>query len=438
MLTEFRPTAVLTDAEIELILGSVLQDDGAWSNSTATTEARSAPSGTVACVIVGGVATAVVLLVVSSSPYPSDFLTYRYGALLAAHGTDLYDGNVTGQFLPGQPFTYPPVASIFLWPTTLGPWRASYVGWCVVSCAVLAALFAKGVPAHLGRRPVIVLAAMAGAASTGLLSANVAMGQVNLLLMGLCLADLYRRDDTALGRLVPPGVLVGIATAIKLTPTLFVVYFVVTRQRRLAWWSVVAAVSMTALGAVLRPEMSVSFFGSAIWNLTDRVDLGHPLGYPGNASISGVLHALGGPAATLATPLAVLSALLALAAARRAHRQRRELDAWLIVGLTAPLVSPFSWNHHYVYVLPALLTIVLTRPWARRPWGVALIALSLCTLLFPAAAGARLLQDGRWWTAIPGVAVRENVLLVAIGCIVALTLSSRSTDRISPPAWARV
>ncbi|MEP7019195.1 MAG: glycosyltransferase 87 family protein [Pseudonocardiales bacterium] len=437
MLREFRPTAILSDAEVELILGSVLRDDGAWPNPTAATDTRATRGGTVACVIVGGVATAVVLLAVSSSPYPPDFLTYRYGALLAAHGTDVYEGNVTGQFLPGQPFTYPPVASILLWPTTLGPWRASYFGWCIVSCTVLGTLLAKGVPAHLGRRPVIVLAAMAAAASTDLLSANVAMGQVNLLLMGLCLADLYRRDDSALGRLVPQGMLVGIATAIKLTPGLFVVYFVVTRQWRLAWWSVLAAVSMTALGAALRPEMSVSFFSSAIWNLTDRVDLRHPLGYAGNASINGVLHALGGPAVNMALPLTGLIGLLALAAAHLAHRQARELHAWLVVGLTAPLVSPFSWNHHYVYVLPALLTIMVTCPWARRPWGAALIALSLFTLLFPAAAGVHLLHDGRWWTCIPGVALRESVLLVAIGCIVALTMSSSSADRISPRAWAR-
>ena len=63
---------------------------------------------------------------------------------------------------------------------------------------------------------------------------EITLGQVNSLLMLACLADLFRPRHGRLARLIPPGTLVGVATAIKLTPGLFICYFVVTRQWRLA------------------------------------------------------------------------------------------------------------------------------------------------------------------------------------------------------------
>jgi len=159
--------------------------------------------------------------------------------------------------------------------------------------------------------------------------------------------------------------------------------------------------------------------------LTDRVDLQHAPSYSGNQSITGILAAAGvGPG-----PLAVLAvltiAIAAGAAARSVHRAGRELDAWLIIGMSAPLLSPFSWNHHYVFVLPALAGLA-RRSWPSHPAATMLGAATVLTLLhIGPAAGDTLLRNGPWWATPAGVAVRENAVLTAVAGIAALTWSAR-------------
>ena len=84
---------------------------------------------------------------------------------------------------------------------------------------------------------------------TPIVSAHISFGQVNLVLMALVLLDVTRREDSRFGRWFPRGLLIGVAAAIKLTPALFIVYFVVTKQWRLAIWSSIGFAAATAVAA---------------------------------------------------------------------------------------------------------------------------------------------------------------------------------------------
>jgi hypothetical protein len=336
----------------------------------------------------------------------------------------VYTADVSGPGLAGQPFTYPPVATVALWPTTVLPEPAAYLAWTIATLAVLAAVLSIGRPGSRSSALVLAVAVVA-ASNTDLLADHLRVGQINVFLMGLCLSDLARSGTSRLGRCCPPGVLVGVATAIKLTPGLFVVHFVVTRQWRFAAFAAAGCAGATLVGALLRPGMTFTFAGSVFWTLPDRVDLGHPLSYSGNQSVTGVLSAVGGEGGVATAMLVLAVAAAGLAAARYVHAAGRELDAWLIVGLTAPLLSPFSWNHHYVFVLPAL-ALLGRRAWPSRPGATALGVVGLLALLYATPdQGNTLLRDGPWWTAPVGAAVRENAVLAAIACGVALTWSAR-------------
>jgi alpha-1,2-mannosyltransferase len=361
---------------------------------------------------------------------PGDFLVYRAAAQAAGHGADIYSS--TPSSIPGDPFTYPPFAALALGPTTLLRWHETYLLWTATSMVVLGAVLARFVPAELRHRRLVLAAVIAASALTCVVTQNVRQGQINIFLMGLCLADLLRQDGTVFGQTIPRGVLVGVATAIKLTPGLFIIFFVVTGQWRLARGSVVGALGATLIAALIHPALTTTFFRTALWSLPDRVDLGHPFGYWANNSIDGAVTAIGPGAARLAVPAMIAFAVFALLAARRTYRAGRDADAWLIVGLAAPLISPFSWAHHLVYLLPALTTLALTRPWARRPSAIVGGVVILVVLHFGGSLGNDWLQTGNPWLFVPGGLMRESLVLVSIGSILALRAPHRTASLTDP------
>jgi alpha-1,2-mannosyltransferase len=203
-------------------------------------------------------------------------------------------------------------------------------------------------------------------------------GQVNLLLFGLVMADLIalrwrsRAPVTsarggALERFVRSGawagVGIGLATSIKLTPALFIVYLLVTRQWRAAGIAAGTAIAATIGTFVVAGRESMTYFSSVLWQ-TDRVGAAD---MTPNQSLAGLLARLyDTPEAPtlLWLSFAVLMLAVGMSRAARSHDDGDELTAFALVGLTANVISPISWTHHLVFVIPAIL--VLADAAARR------------------------------------------------------------------------
>lgn len=360
--------------------------------------------------------------------HPVDFVVYRYGAELLAGGGDLYAENIIGPYLSdsGLPFTYPPFGGLALWPTTMFGDRFAYLLWSVGSLMILAWVVHRFLPTGLRFRELIGAAVFVALSLTQVVTQHLHFGQINLMLLGLCVADLVRSDSSRCGRVLPRGVLVGVATAIKLTPGLFIVYFVLTKQWRLALWSSVGAAAATLTAAVLRPRASWDFFTSVLFTLSDRVDLDGGLGTYGNSSITGALAALDPRLLTLATPLLLTVGISVLLVARRTFLAGRPVDAWVIIGLSAPLLSPVSWIHHWVWILPALLLLV-TR--FRSPAGLTVSGLVLLVLMFGPRPGQALIDSGDETLILPGILLRQCLMLASIAGIVLLARASPRAHR---------
>lgn len=177
--------------------------------------------------------------------------------------------------------------------------------------------------------------------------------QVNLFLLLLVLADviaLRRGWKWA-------GVGTGVATAIKLTPGLVVVYFALTRRWRAAFTSA-AAFALASLAAFLfDPHTSVQFWGRTLWE-TNRV--GRP-DYTENQSLMGLLARLalpGKPSPVLWALLVLVILVFGMWRAVQAFRRGDELAGIALTGLTGNLISPISWTHHLVWVIPALIVLL--------------------------------------------------------------------------------
>ena len=289
-----------------------------------------------------------------------DLDIYREAVQAFRAGRPVYDLT----FALGLPYTYPPVTLSLLTPlATLEAAEALHVMTALSIAAVsLTVWFATGLMGYRGGAGRIGVAG----AVTGLalwlepVSSNLSLGQVNAFLMLLVVADLAAPD-----RIWLKGAGVGVATACKLVPGIFVVYLVLTRRFRAAAVAAAAFAVMTLAGWVTAPDASVAFWLDGLFLDPSRVAAATGPGFVANQSLRGFLlrsfgDTVGATAMWVLLALAVTGAGLALA--RLAHRRGEEAVAVVTVAFTALLVSPVSWSHHWVWVavlLPVLLDVVL-------------------------------------------------------------------------------
>src|SRR5690606_1748053 len=138
----------------------------------------------------------------------------------------------------------------------------------------------------------------------GQLRETFAVGQINLVLLGLVAIDCLARRTRW-----PRVIGVGLAAAIKLTPAVFALYFRLRRDYRAFWVSAATGAAATALGFVVNPSGSVtSWFGG----LAGAADVSGST-YRTNQAVQSVLARLGmdGAALPVVTVVVVLI-LLAL------------------------------------------------------------------------------------------------------------------------------
>jgi len=336
---------------------------------------------------------------------PLDLEVYRDAVLAWLGGGPVYNLAFTSATLP---FTYPPAGLVTLAWTAAVPFPVAAV---LMATASLAALIAVCVLTgrRVGLPPVAVAVAVAVTVWLEPALQTVDFGQVNLLLLLLVVTDAL---------VVPPrwrGLLSGVAAAVKLTPGVFVLYFVVTGQWRAAARQAGGAVAVTLAVVPLTPHSSWRYWTRLVF---DGSRAGLP-GWPGNQAWTGLsARALGSGAASTASTavLSLVSLAVAAVAARRLHRAGATVAALGAVGLLGLLVSPISWSHHWVWALPAVLALV----GGRRPvvWasGLVLAAVLAAGPQWWFERGDEAYLHWPWWTLIAG----DLYPLVGFGCLVVL------------------
>ena len=283
-------------------------------------------------------------------------LKVYYGAMdyWVNKGGDIYD-----YLVPGTPygFTYPPFAAALMSPMALIGWHTAIaisVTMNVVALGFIITWLIGPVIKRQGWQFWFSLAIAFGiVAAFEPVRETVNFGQVNILLLFMVVGDLMLlvRGGSRLG-----GIGVGLATAIKLTPGVFILYLVVTRRWRAAAVSTATAAAATWAAATFAPDASRVFWTDAMWN-TDRVGSAT---FVSNQALSGLVARLFNPDPM--KPLWLLLVLGALAVwawrVRKAVRAGDELAGLALTGLVGCMVSPISWIHHLVWVLPSMAVLL--------------------------------------------------------------------------------
>jgi len=347
-------------------------------------------------------------------PYLIDTDVYRMGGQAWLSGRPLYaDGAVFAtQGGLDLPFTYPPLAAIVFSPLTLVSLPVASVIITIITCLLLVVstwivLSRLQVPAvrpgvaPMGLRRGWLAAGLVAMSMTWLepIQANFHFGQINVVLMTLVIADCVPRRTPW-----PRGLLLGIAIALKLTPAVFLVYFVLRRDTRAALTAVASFVAATLLGFALAWRDSWEYWTSTVAH-TDRI---------GTATLNTNQNAAGALARLGLDPsihfvVWTVSCLLVLAltvwAVRRVLDAGEPTLAVMCVAMFGLVVSPVSWSHHWVWALP---TVIVTAVLGYRYRSPALAAVSAAGTALMVWTPIELLPEHReasaaWWRQLFGM-----------------------------------
>ena len=128
-------------------------------------------------------------------------------------------------------------------------------------------------------------------------------------------------------------------------------------------------------------------------------------------------------------PLGLALGCVGLWRATRAHRAGAEVTAVALVGLTAVVVSPISWQHHAVWIVPAAAALIA---WATTPKRAAVAILAVAVFLFPLDFwGQRLSSLGS--SPLIAEVLRNAYAMAFIALLLLLPLPSPSPPS-SPPS----
>ena len=297
-----------------------------------------------------------------------------------------HDGRIYDYLVPGTTygFTYPPFAAVSMLPMALVPLDTAIAVSMLLNLAALTAV----VWILIG--PALRRYGWFGFALTACLLAlfepvrdTFSFGQVNLLLLALVLSDAWLLST---GRGRRAGVGIGLAAAIKLTPALFIGMLLLARRWRAAAVATAVAAAATALAAWVAPDASRFYWTDALWD-TDRI--GH-LGYVSNQSLQGVLARLAAPGEPNKALWAATAVLVLCVWAWRTSRAVADEDwtaAFALTGLTACLVSPITWVHHLVWLLPSFAVLLRRRRLRVAATLYAIMCTSVVWLWFHDASG---------------------------------------------------
>ena len=279
------------------------------------------------------------------APAMIDLDVYRRTGSLLLSGADIYEAE-------GLPWIYPPFAALFTVPIAVVPVGVAQVAWIALTVALLlAVLYRLGLTGWT-----LSLATTAAVWLAEPVRETLGFGQVGILLMAAAVLDSMPGPRLFTRRLLPEGVLVGLATAVKLTPAVVAAHLYFSGRRRPGVVAFLTFCLATGVGFALLPTASVHYWGGL---LSGDSGINGGIVFKTNQSVMGAWARLFGELSRGGLVMSALVVVVGVAAAVLVHRAGEEQLAICLAGLTSLLASPISWSHHYVWIVPLTVVLVL-------------------------------------------------------------------------------
>lgn len=197
-------------------------------------------------------------------PQHFDVYVYWYALNNWFSGNSLYDWYALPDYKM-YPFTYPPFGAWALSPLTWFDYETAarlMIMAIALQTAVIVALIGRSLGWSWGSAFAIApWAAIVIEQCLEPFNQSVGFAQVNTAMMALVMIDVAAPDSWK-GR----GVASGLAAAIKLTPAIAILIFLLRRQWRSAITMVATSLTVTLLSWIISPSESARFFFDAMWD----------------------------------------------------------------------------------------------------------------------------------------------------------------------------
>ncbi|MFT7841560.1 glycosyltransferase 87 family protein [Saccharothrix sp. BKS2] len=319
--------------------------------------------------------------------YMADLWVYVASGQAVRDGVSLYDVVIMSPLYGPMPYLYPPLTAVVLFvPLTFLPFGAAGLVWNTATLIALGAVvwISLGIAGVLRTRTRTVLTVVGLVLVFCLLPTRIHLifGQINAFLVLLVLLD-FRRGA---GRW--RGIGIGVAAALKVTPMIFIVYLLITGQWRAARTAVLAFLGTVAVGFAVAPRDSLEYWGGLVFESSRA---GAVYATPNQSLASAMARVFRSEVfATWWLVVLAVVGVLGLAVARYVHHRGSDFLGFCAAVLTGLLVSPVSWEHHWVYVVPLLVWLAV-RAHQRRSAGLAAV-----TVLLSAVFTLRVF----WWVGV--------------------------------------
>ncbi len=352
-----------------------------------------------------------------------DFDVYRAAGRAVVHGKSLFGPWLATQLSVPLPFTYPPFAALIAVPFGMVRADVGLALWDAVSVVVLAwVVYTTTRPLLAGRSRLGLVLAVAVALALAPVQDALGFGQVGIVLMAMCIYDCTVERPR-----VPRGVMIGVATAIKLLPAMFIPYLWFSGRRRAGVVAAGTGALVTLATFIVLPHDSATYWTSQVFD-------GNRIGnnaYFSNQSLNGMLRrAFGAPVSVLWIVLVAFVVVFGLRKAVSASKRNQELLGVSLVALVTVLASPVSWIHHLVWIVPVLAVLVGDGTDRRRVrWAVA-VAL-LFTLRLPYVGDSLAHGSHSHWLAGP---LQDSYGLCCVVLLVAMPKLLKLDQPVSRPA----
>ncbi len=343
---------------------------------------------------------AVVSVLVLAGVIYSEWMVFWGGAApYYFFDTDFYRKAViavmTGTKTMFEAMAYPPFAYLWLWwlpsvPMVDGDqiWTALTFVVIIAVSVVLTARALETIGRDWRQRPALLVTGSAAGAALLIISmpmqSQITCGQVSLLVIALPFLDM--------AGVLPrkfQGIFVGLAAAIKVTPAIFGVYYLVTKQWRQAINSFVSFVFFTGVGALFFPSQTLEYW-TKFTGSGDVVDPLLPYNWGIRSMIARISLDWSAHSWTWAS-LGVLVLVVTLWRARKLYFRGQGMEAMFIVAAVSVVVPPNSLPHYYTWMPMLAMWLVFTSTRAGQAIGVGIYV--LYSMWYPATVLGWLAQS---------------------------------------------
>jgi len=397
--------------------------------------------------IVAVVLVAIDAVTLLGRPVPNDFLSFWYAGQAAAKSINIYDtlalrklaraDGSTGGILP---YLYPPFLANILGlfaKTQLDSFYRVWV-WILVGSTSLTGVLACTIHRPGRRRRANVVPMMVTAICVLVLpfTNNIAQGQVNLIVLACIILALV---SYWLGYPLLAGALLAPAVLLKWTPVVLVGFFLARRSYRAIVGFAAAALLLVIVSLAIGGVKPWLDFYAALPDFAHGKDIARllPCAVIYNFAPAGYFLRIFANERELvrwiSIALAVGVFVVSFATAFLARNRREEHLALALFFPMMIVLSPLTWLHHVVFLIPTAV-ILLTWAFAERRssvlFGSIVVVLAICSIDWPVHYG----KLGQLFAkpSLQGINLFSILLLFCIG-VLAYWLARRTVTRLQDP-----